>query len=112
MSPVNSSHPIFTVPKRDGNIRLIQNLKRLNVFIETSHFKWILTYHPRLVTQNCSMASLDLKDAYYSVRIHPDFQKYLKFAYQGLQYKYTVFPNGLSSCLRKFTKMMKPHSPT
>ena len=54
------------------------------------------------------MASLDLKDAYYSVRIHPDFQKYLKFAYQGLQYQYTVFPNGLSSWIRKFTKMMKP----
>ena len=36
-----------------------------------------------LVTPNCRMASLDLKDAYYSVRIHPYFQKYLKFMYNG-----------------------------
>ena len=36
-----------------------------------------------LVTPNCWMASLDLKDAYYSVRIHPYFQKYLKFMYNG-----------------------------
>ena len=62
----------------------------------------------RLVTPNCWMASLDLKDAYYSVRIHSDFQKYLKFTYHGLLYQYTVFPNGLSTCPRKFTKMMKP----
>ena len=101
--------PIFTVPKKDGNIRLILNLKRLNFFIENSHFK-MDTIHTilRLVTPNCWMASLDLKDAYYSVRIHPDFQKYLKFTYHGLLYQYTVFPNGLSTCPRKFTKMMKP----
>ena len=101
--------PIFTVLKKDGNVRLILNLKRLNAFIENSHFK-MDTIHTilRLVTPNCWMASLDLKDAYYSVRIHPDFQKYLKFTYHGLLYQYTVFPNGLSTCPRKFTKMMKP----
>ena len=61
-----------------------------------------------LVTPNCWMASLDLKDAYYSVKIHPDFQKFLKFSYKGTLYKYTVLPNGLCICPRKFTKMMKP----
>ena len=101
--------PIFTVPKKDGNVRLILNLKRLNSFIKNSHFK-MDTIHTilKLVTPNCWMVSLDLKDAYYSVKIHSDFQKYLKFTYHGLLYKYTVFPNGLSTCPRKFTKMMKP----
>ena len=101
--------PIFTVPKKDGNVRLILNLKRLNLFIKNSHFK-MDTIHTilKLVTPNCWMVSLDLKDAYYSVKIHSDFQKYLKFTYHGLLYKYTVFPNGLSTCPRKFTKMMKP----
>ena len=28
--------------------------------------------------------------------------------YHGFLYKYTVFPNGLSTCPRKFTKIMKP----
>ena len=101
--------PIFTVPKKDGNVRLILNLKNLNMFIKNSHFK-MDTIHTilKLVTPNCWMVSLDLKDAYYSVKIHSDFQKYLKFTYHGLLYKYTVFPNGLSTCPRKFTKMMKP----
>ena len=101
--------PIFTVPKKDGNVRLILNLYHLNMFIKNSHFK-MDTIHTilRLVTPNCWMVSLDLKDAYYSVKIHSDFHKYLKFTYHGSLYKYTVFPNGLSTCPRKFTKMMKP----
>ena len=61
-----------------------------------------------LVTPNCWMASLDLKDAYYSVKIHPDFQTFLKFSYKGTLYKYTVLPNGFCICPRNFTKMMKP----
>lgn len=101
--------PIFTVPKSDGKVRLILNLKRLNTFIETVHFK-MESIHSilNLVTQNCWMASLDLKEAYYSVRIHPESQKFLKFVYKGILYKYTVYPNGLCICPRNFTKLMKP----
>jgi hypothetical protein len=61
-----------------------------------------------LITQDCWMASLDLKDAYYSVKIHPDYQKYLRFCYNNKIYQYTAYPNGLSSCPRHFTKLMKP----
>ena len=101
--------PIFTVPRKDGNVRLILNIENLNMFIKNSLFK-METIHTilKLVTPNCWMVSLDLKDAYYSVKIHSDFQKYLKFTYHGLLYKHIVFPNGLSTCPRKFTKMVKP----
>ena len=90
-------------------MRLIINLKKLNSFIKNSHFKMdTIRTVLGLVTPNCWMASLDLKDTYYSVRIHPYFQKYLKFMYNGRLFKYTVFPKGLSICPRKFTKMLKP----
>ena len=97
------------MPKKDGTVRLILNLKHLNLFIKNSRFK-MDTIHTilKLVTPNRWMVSLDLKDAYYSLKIHSDFQKYLKFTFDGLLYKYAVFPNGLSTCPRKFTKMMKP----
>lgn len=36
-----------------------------------------------LVTKYCWMALSDLKDAYYSVKISPSFQKYLKFYYNS-----------------------------
>ena len=54
------------------------------------------------------MASIDLKDAYYSVPIATADQKYLKFQWQGKLYKYVCFPNGLAFCPRKFTKLLKP----
>ena len=41
------------------------------------------------------------------MKIHPDFQKFLKLSYKGTLYKYTAFPNVLCTCPRKFTKMMK-----
>ena len=101
--------PISSVPKKDGSVRLIHNLIKLNSFVENSHFK-IESIHTvlNLVTPNCWMASLDFKDAYYSVKIHPVFQKNFKFSYNGTLYKYTALPNGLCTCPRKFTKMMKP----
>ena len=101
--------PIFCVPKKDGKVRLILNLKKLNSFVSYHHFK-METIHSILamITSNCWMASVDLKDAYYSVRIHPSYQQYLKFIYEGSLYAYTVYPNGLASCPRQFTKLLKP----
>jgi len=58
--------------------------------------------------KNCFMASLDLTDAYYSISIHQDYQKYLKFQIRDQLYKYVTLPNGLSSAPRVFTKLLKP----
>ena len=107
--PCEFVSPIFTIPKKDGSIRLILNLKKLNESVENFHFKMDNIHTVlNLVTRNCWMASLNLKDAYYSVRICPESQKCLKFLYNGQLYRFTVFPNGLSSCPRKFTKLLKP----
>ena len=32
----------------------------------------------------------------------------MRFTYKGKLYQYTAFPNGLSICPRKFTKLIKP----
>ena len=53
------------------------------------------------------MASIDLKDAYYSVSIHSDFQKYLKFSWRGQLYKFVCFPNGLTLALDMIHKIVK-----
>ena len=62
----------------------------------------------KLMTPNCFMATVDRKDAYYSVPVSPGSQKLLKFIWKGQLYQYTCLPNGLSSCPRKFTKLLKP----
>ena len=101
--------PIFTVPKAGDKIRLILNLKQFNQYVVYAHFK-MESIHSilNLVTPGCWMASLDLKDAYYSVKVHPDYQKYLKFQYCGQLFQYTTYANGLCSCPRRFTKLLKP----
>ena len=59
---------IFLIPKKDGTHRLILNLKNLNEYVAYHHFKMdnIQTVL-KLIRPGCFMASVDLKDAYYSV---------------------------------------------
>lgn len=100
---------IFCRPKPDGSHRLILNLKEFNKSVEYHHFKMdTLDSVVQLVKPGCYMASVDLKDAYYTVPIHKDHQKFLKFKFKGSLFKYTCLPNGLSSAPRIFTKLLKP----
>ncbi|XP_067668322.1 uncharacterized protein [Haliotis asinina] len=66
-----------------------------------------LTSALSLVRKDCFMASIDLKDAYYTVPVHRDHQKYLKFFWIGQLYQFTVMPNGLSCAPRYFTKLLR-----
>ena len=76
--------PIFTVPKPDGGIRLILNLKELNTYVKYFHFKMeTIKTVLQNITEGCFLTSFDLKDAYFSVKIHEDYQKYLKFFHIG-----------------------------
>ena len=101
--------PVFTCPKKDGTYRMILNLKKLNVDITYKHFKMeSLQSALQLVTPNCFMTSVDLKDAYYSVPIAQEDMKYLRFWWKDSLYEYKALPNGLALAPRKFTKLLKP----
>ena len=52
---------------------------------------------------------LDIKDAYYFVPIHEEYQKYLKFLWE-YPLKFIAVPNGYGPALRTFTKLKKPPS--
>ena len=60
-----------------------------------------------MVTKECYMAKIDLKDAYYSVKISKEYQQYLKFSLKYKLCQFACFPNGLGTCPRKFTKITK-----
>ncbi len=101
--------PIFVTPKKDGSHRVIFNLKKLNESVSYHHFKLdTLQTAVQLVTPGCFMTSIDLKDAYYSIPISEDHQKYLKFYWRDVLYTFTCLPMGLSSSPRIFTKVLKP----
>lgn len=54
------------------------------------------------------MTTIDLKDAYFTIPIHNEHSKYLRFEWKATLFEFTCLPFGLSSAPRVFTKVMKP----
>ena len=99
---------IFSREKPDGSLRIILDLSEFNEHVQYQHFKMdSLQTALNLVTKNCFMASIDWKDAYYSVPVASEYRKFLCFQWQGQLFRYTCLPNGLSEAPRNFTKLAK-----
>ena len=106
----DSISPIFLRLKKNGiDYRMILNLKELNKFVAYQHVKMgSLKCVTSLITQGCYMASGDTRDAYYTVPVALQHQKYLIFTWRDKLYQYTCLPNGLASAPKIFTELLKP----
>ena len=60
------------------------------------------------VTPGEWLTSIDLKDAYLHVPIHPSHYKWFRFSIQGVAYQWRVLPFGLSTAPLVFTKVLAP----
>ena len=70
---------LFIQSKKDGSYRLL-NFKKLNQNCETAHFKMeSMKQVMHMIKPNMYLASLDIKDAFYTVPIYEPHRKYLKF---------------------------------
>lgn len=99
----------FLVPKPDGSYRFILNLKELNEFIPTNHFKLEAEKTVRqIITRGCFMTYVDLKDAYYLVPIAKSDRRFLRFIFEKKLYQFTCLPFGLNRAPYTFTKLLKP----
>ena len=100
---------LFLVPKKDGQMRPVINLKPLNRFLVYHHFKMEGIQVVRdILRLNKWMTRIDLKDAYFSIPIHQSHQKYLRFKWEKKMYQFTCLPFGLASAPRLFTKVLRP----
>ena len=61
-----------------------------------------------IVTKGDYFVSIDLQDAYFSIPIHRDHKKFLRFFLGGQLFQYNVLCFGLASAPRIFTKCTKP----
>ncbi|MCS5551062.1 MAG: reverse transcriptase domain-containing protein, partial [Gammaproteobacteria bacterium] len=97
----------FIVPKKDGGLRPILNLKPLNVYMEKSHFKMETL---RSIIQALHVgewgSTIDLRDAYLQIPMFPPHRKYLRFCVQGVHYQFRAMPFGITVAPRVFTKLM------
>ncbi len=97
----------FLVPKKDGGLRPILDLRRLNHALMRRPFRMItLKQIPSQIRTGDWFCSLDLKDAYLHIQIAPHHRRFLRFAFKGVAYQYAVLPFGLSLAPRTFTKCM------
>ena len=75
---------MFLVAKKGGGQRPVLDLSPFNKFIPTEHFKMenLMTIKA-LINKGDYMINIDLTDAYLTVPMHPDSQKFLRFLWQG-----------------------------
>lgn len=98
---------VFIVPKRQGGLRPILNLKPLNQYVVPNHFKMeTLRSILKSLKKGDWAVTLDLKDAYFHIPVHQNYRQFLRFSVLGRKFQYRAMPFGLRSAPRIFTKVM------
>ena len=102
---------LFMVMKASGAWRPVIDLSTLNLRIQQTSFKMETLQSVLLsVRPGDWMVSLDLREAYLQVPMHPDSRKFLKFMVGGKVYQFKVLCFGLSTAPQVFTRVMAPVS--
>ena len=82
-------------------------MSALNKYVALTKFKMESTKSVLASVQKGDwLTSLDLRDAYLHVPMHPDSRRFLRFMFNGNCYEFKVLPFGLSSAPQVFTRVM------
>ena len=107
----SSAFPRLFAWKTSGSWRPVIDLSTLNLFVDVSHFRMETIQSVLLsVHQGDWMASIDLKEAYLQVPVHPDSRRFLRFVAQGRVYQFSALCFGLSTAPQVFSRVMAPVS--
>ena len=97
---------LFLVEKASGGWRPVISLPHLNEFVQPTRFKMETVASVLLsVREGDFLASLDLKDAYFQIPIHPSSRKLLRFTSEGTVYQFRALCFGLSTAPQVFTRV-------
>ena len=99
---------LFLVPKPNNKWRPILDLSTLNQFLRSEPFKMETPESIRTSLQQGEwVTSIDFKDAYFHIPIHPLSRKYLRFHVKDTSYHFKALPFGLSTAPMEFTTVVK-----
>ena len=102
-------HLLFPVPKSNGDLRWVLDLRALNDALVVRKFKMTALPHLRqLVQPGWWATSIDLEAAYHHVLIDPAQQKLLGFRALGRVWKWRSMVFGIATAPKAFTDLIKP----
>ena len=97
---------LFVVPKKTGDWRPVLDVSVLNKFVRLTPFKMETPSSVLAAIQRADwMTSIDLKDAYFQIPVHPESRKYLRFMFGGGVYQFRSLCFGLSTAPQVFTRV-------
>ena len=105
------SSRLFVVWKPSGSWRPVIDMSLFNRFMDFSHFR-LETIQSVLmsVRQGDWVASVDLREAFLQVPVHPQSRRFLRFVAHGRTYQFQALCFGLSTAPQVFTRVMAPVS--
>ena len=99
---------LFFVEKQDGGNGPVMNLKNLSKFIPYEHCKMEgLQFLKFLLKEDDFLCKTDLKEAYFSVPLNKNSQKFVRFQWSGYIYEFFCLCFGLGPAPIIFTKLLK-----
>ena len=97
----------FLVSKKTGELMPVVNLKLLNQYLRSQHFKMdCMKKVINLAKKGDWAISIDLQDAYFHISLHKNHRKYLRFCIQGKAWQFKTLQFGPKSSPRLFTKVV------
>ena len=101
----------FLVWKTSGSWHPVIDLSLLNRFVELSHCRLVPIQSVLMsVRQGDWMASVDLREAYPQVPVHPESRRFLRFVAHGRSFRFHALCFGLSTAPQVFPRVMAPVS--
>ena len=100
---------LFVVWKVTGSWRPVIDLSLLNCFVQPTRLRMDTNQLVlRALRRDDWMFSINLKDAYLQVPVHPDSCRYLRFVENGQVFQFRALCFGLSTAPQVFTRVLAP----
>ena len=112
ISPVPVAPPcifrLMTTRRADGRFRLIADLRPLNQVVAAPKFKSEdIRTAITMVNPGDFMSTIDLKDGFLHIPVHPSHCQYLGFEWQGDYFQFNALPFGLRASPYVFGKVVR-----
>lgn len=100
--------PLGVAPKKNGKLRLIHDQRYLNLHLDIPRFKYEgLSQLGGMLRQGDYLTTIDLKDGFFHVLLHPRHRHLLAFEWRGSYYRWNVTPFGLAVSPWFFTRLIR-----